>query len=148
MHVITYPQKKEKKVTYPSSEEYVKGVTDKGAAQSLNVELQGSWTVSVGDQDQCVHLWKYAGGYHAIDSANKIMTADAVSHIYTCYFIITFILYLSAHIHLSLHLHLSLCHYIDLANKFMTVNAVNRPYPHFIISATILLASHPTLQNI
>lgn len=61
------------------SEEYVKALADKRAAKSINVELQGSWTVSVGDQDQCVHLWKYAGGYNAIDSATKLMNTDAVS---------------------------------------------------------------------
>lgn len=69
---------------FSSSEEYVKGVKDKGPAQSLNVELQGSWTVSVGDQDQCVHLWKYAGGYQAIDAANKFINTDEVSD--TCIF--------------------------------------------------------------
>lgn len=63
------------------SEEYVKGVADKKAAKSLNVELQGSWTVSVGDQDQCLHLWKYAGGYSAIDYATKLMNTDSVSTI-------------------------------------------------------------------
>ncbi|KAG0720171.1 Protein NipSnap [Chionoecetes opilio] len=57
-------------------EEYVKGVKEMGAANSLNMELQGSWTVTVGDQDQCVHLWKYAGGYHAIDSANHLISND------------------------------------------------------------------------
>ncbi|XP_042862335.1 protein NipSnap-like isoform X2 [Penaeus japonicus] len=51
---------------------YVKAVSDK----PMHLELQGSWTVSVGDQDQCVHLWKYAGGYTAIDAANKIFTTD------------------------------------------------------------------------
>ncbi|ROT76331.1 putative protein NipSnap [Penaeus vannamei] len=52
---------------------YVKAVADK----PMHLELQGSWTVSVGDQDQCVHLWKYAGGYSAIDGANKILTSDS-----------------------------------------------------------------------
>ncbi|KAK8729251.1 hypothetical protein OTU49_008710, partial [Cherax quadricarinatus] len=57
-------------------EEYVKGVADKFADQSVHPELQGSWTVAVGDQDQCVHLWKYAGGYGAIDAANKLYASD------------------------------------------------------------------------
>uniref|UniRef100_A0A0P4WH42 NIPSNAP domain-containing protein n=1 Tax=Scylla olivacea TaxID=85551 RepID=A0A0P4WH42_SCYOL len=55
-------------------EEYVKGVKDKG--ELSNMELHGSWTVSVGDQDQCVHLWKHAGGYRAIDASSKVIATD------------------------------------------------------------------------
>lgn len=62
------------------SEEYVKGVADKFAEKSVHPELQGSWTVIVGDQDQCVHLWKHAGGYDSIDAANKVFANDAVSY--------------------------------------------------------------------
>ncbi|XP_042216673.1 protein NipSnap-like isoform X2 [Homarus americanus] len=57
-------------------EEYVKGVTDKFADKAYHPELQGSWTVGVGDQDQCLHLWKYAGGYGAIDAANDMYATD------------------------------------------------------------------------
>ena len=42
------------------------------------MELQGSWTVSVGDQDQCLHLWKYDGGYNSIDNASNTIAADKV----------------------------------------------------------------------
>lgn len=48
----------------------------------LNCELIGSWTVNVGDMDQCVHLWKYTGGFEAIDHANSVVYSDEVmSHI-------------------------------------------------------------------
>lgn len=63
---------------FPSSEEYVKGVGEKFSKEAVQPELQGSWTVIVGDQDQCVHLWKYAGGYSSIDNANNIYRSDAV----------------------------------------------------------------------
>ncbi|XP_068208941.1 protein NipSnap isoform X1 [Palaemon carinicauda] len=53
-------------------EEFAKGIKDK----PMNLELQGSWTVCVGDQDQCVHLWKYAGGYGNIDKAYKTFNTD------------------------------------------------------------------------
>ncbi|XP_071541774.1 protein NipSnap isoform X2 [Panulirus ornatus] len=58
-------------------EEYVKAVADKFSGKSVHPELQGSWTVIVGDQDQCVHLWKHAGGYDSIDAANKVFATDA-----------------------------------------------------------------------
>ncbi|XP_066987661.1 protein NipSnap [Macrobrachium rosenbergii] len=54
-------------------EEYAKGIKDK----PMNLELQGSWTVCVGDQDQCVHLWKYAGGYGNIDKAHNTFKTDS-----------------------------------------------------------------------
>lgn len=57
----------------------MKRAADKLAENSINAELQGSWTVVVGDQDQCVHLWKYAGGYGAIDTANNLFSKDEVS---------------------------------------------------------------------
>ncbi|XP_045591890.1 protein NipSnap isoform X2 [Procambarus clarkii] len=57
-------------------EEYVKAVVDKFADKPVHPELQGSWTVTVGDQDQCLHLWKYAGGYSSIDAANKLFASD------------------------------------------------------------------------
>lgn len=69
----------------PCSEEYVKGVGEKFSKEAVHPELQGSWTVIVGDQDQCVHLWKYAGGYSSIDNANNIYRSDAVCVI-TIYF--------------------------------------------------------------
>ncbi|XP_018568372.1 protein NipSnap [Anoplophora glabripennis] len=37
-----------------------------------DVELVGSWTVNVGDQDQALHLWKFTGGYEKIDDYNEI----------------------------------------------------------------------------
>lgn len=40
------------------------------------VELVGSWTVNVGDQDQALHLWKYTGGYDTIDSFNETLNSN------------------------------------------------------------------------
>lgn len=57
----------------------MKGASEKLSSEHINAELQGSWTVTVGDQDQYVHLWKYAGGYGAIDSANKVFRTEEVS---------------------------------------------------------------------
>ncbi|KAG8236927.1 hypothetical protein J437_LFUL014972 [Ladona fulva] len=42
----------------------------------LNCELVASWTVHVGDQDQTLHLWKYTGGFAAVDSARKQLLQD------------------------------------------------------------------------
>lgn len=38
-----------------------------------NVELIGSWTVSVGDQDQALHLWQYTGGFETIDTLKEVL---------------------------------------------------------------------------
>lgn len=44
---------------------------------SLNgVELVGSWTVNVGDQDQALHLWKFSGGYETIDTYSKAVAEN------------------------------------------------------------------------
>ncbi|XP_022902706.1 protein NipSnap [Onthophagus taurus] len=40
------------------------------------VELVGSWTVNVGDQDQALHLWSFKGGFEKIDSANTILSSN------------------------------------------------------------------------
>jgi len=53
-------------------EKYVNEVN----TRDLNMELAGSWTVGVGDQDQCLHLWKYDGGYKTIDQAREKMSTD------------------------------------------------------------------------
>ncbi|KAK4304082.1 hypothetical protein Pmani_023958 [Petrolisthes manimaculis] len=58
-------------------DEYVKCIGDKFSNEAVHPELQGSWTVIVGDQDQCVHLWKYAGGYSSIDKANNVYRTDS-----------------------------------------------------------------------
>ncbi|KAF2361246.1 NIPSNAP protein [Trinorchestia longiramus] len=54
--------------------QYVQEVKER----NLHLELCGSWTVGVGDQDQCVHLWKYDGGYKSIDQAKRLMDDDSV----------------------------------------------------------------------
>jgi len=48
-------------------EQFVTVCNDK----KLGVELAGSWTVEVGDQDEAVHLWKYTGGYTGLGSVNS-----------------------------------------------------------------------------
>ncbi|KAL2720553.1 protein NipSnap [Vespula squamosa] len=42
----------------------------------LKCELVGSWTVSVGDLDQALHLWQYTGGYERIDYAQTLLSKD------------------------------------------------------------------------
>lgn len=37
-----------------------------------------SWTVHVGDMDQCLHLWKYTGGFEKIDIAKEDLWHDDV----------------------------------------------------------------------
>lgn len=46
-----------------------------------DVELVGSWTVNVGDQDQALHLWKFTGGYEKIDDYNEILGKSEVRNI-------------------------------------------------------------------
>lgn len=55
-------------------ENYVKEL---GERKDLTVELCGSWSVGVGDQDQCVHLWRYIGGFPTIDHVKATVSADA-----------------------------------------------------------------------
>ncbi|GLV38501.1 nipsnap [Carabus blaptoides fortunei] len=42
----------------------------------MGSDLIGSWTVSVGDMDQALHLWKYSGGFEKIDYAKKIFAEN------------------------------------------------------------------------
>lgn len=39
-------------------------------------ELVASWTVQVGDMDQVLHLWRYTGGFEAIDQAKDNLWHD------------------------------------------------------------------------
>lgn len=45
---------------------------------NLNCNLVASWTVEVGDLDQCLHLWKYTGGFEKIDQAKADLWHDPV----------------------------------------------------------------------
>lgn len=45
----------------------------------ISVELIASWTVQVGDMDQCLHLWRYTGGFEKIDQAKDELWHDTVS---------------------------------------------------------------------
>lgn len=42
----------------------------------LSCNLVASWTVQVGDMDQCLHLWKYTGGFEKIDQAKEDLWND------------------------------------------------------------------------
>ncbi|XP_049538275.1 protein NipSnap [Anopheles darlingi] len=44
--------------------------------QNLSMELIGSWNVEVGDLDQCLHLWRYTGGFEMVDQAKRELTND------------------------------------------------------------------------
>uniref|UniRef100_A0A646QG78 NipSnap n=1 Tax=Hemiscolopendra marginata TaxID=943146 RepID=A0A646QG78_9MYRI len=44
----------------------------------LGSDLIGSWVVDVGDQDQCIHLWRYNGGYNGVSDAVKLLKTDPV----------------------------------------------------------------------
>lgn len=48
----------------------------------LGCELVGSWTVSVGDMDQALHLWRYVGGFEKIDKAKILFKENPVSYHY------------------------------------------------------------------
>jgi hypothetical protein len=47
--------------------------------KDLACDLVASWTVQVGDLDQCVHLWRYTGGFEKVDLAEKELKKDNVS---------------------------------------------------------------------
>ncbi|KAF5296321.1 hypothetical protein FQA39_LY12538 [Lamprigera yunnana] len=65
-----------------SREKYIANIKNKVdwvKSQSLirdTVQLAGSWTVSVGDQDQALHLWKFTGGFETIDTANQLFAEN------------------------------------------------------------------------
>lgn len=42
----------------------------------ISSDLIGSWTVHVGDMDQCLHLWRYTGGFEKIDAAHRVLEND------------------------------------------------------------------------
>lgn len=46
--------------------------------KELACELVASWSVQVGDLDQCVHLWRYTGGFEKIDMAERDLKKDEV----------------------------------------------------------------------
>lgn len=43
---------------------------------NLSMELIGSWNVEVGDLDQCLHLWRYSGGFEMVDQAKRELSSD------------------------------------------------------------------------
>lgn len=45
----------------------------------ISSDLMGSWTVHVGDMDQCLHLWRYTGGFEKIDAAHRVLENDKVN---------------------------------------------------------------------
>lgn len=44
----------------------------------ISCDLMASWTVQVGDMDQCLHLWRYKGGFETIDKARTELYLDEV----------------------------------------------------------------------
>ena len=46
----------------------------------LSCRLIGSWTVGVGDMDQCIHLWQYTGGFEKIDQAKEELWHNEVMY--------------------------------------------------------------------
>ncbi|XP_055913488.1 protein NipSnap [Eupeodes corollae] len=42
----------------------------------LSCSLVASWNVQVGDMDQCLHLWRYTGGFEKIDQAKENLWND------------------------------------------------------------------------
>lgn len=47
--------------------------------KDLACELVASWSVQVGDLDQCIHIWRYTGGFGKVDLAEKTLQNDAVN---------------------------------------------------------------------
>jgi hypothetical protein len=47
--------------------------------KDLACELVASWSVQVGDMDQCLHLWRYTGGFEKVDLAERELKKDPVS---------------------------------------------------------------------
>ena len=67
------------------------------ATRNVTVELCGSWTVGVGDQDQCLHLWRYGGGYNTLDLVREMFAKDEVGHFLNHKFIVVIYLYFKFH---------------------------------------------------
>lgn len=44
--------------------------------EEISCDLVASWTVQVGDMDQVLHLWRYTGGFEAIDQAKVRATSE------------------------------------------------------------------------
>lgn len=50
--------------------------------KEIACELVGSWQVQVGDVDQCLHLWRYTGGFEKVDIAYKGLYRDDASFLF------------------------------------------------------------------
>jgi NIPSNAP len=46
--------------------------------KDLSCELVASWSVQVGDLDQCIHVWRYTGGFEKVDLAERELKKDPV----------------------------------------------------------------------
>lgn len=71
-------------IVYVYSKTSVDFVTSRKA--ELGCELVGSWTVSVGDMDQALHLWRYVGGFEKIDKAKILFKENPVSYFILIFF--------------------------------------------------------------
>ncbi|KAK3908671.1 Protein NipSnap [Frankliniella fusca] len=63
-----------------STDKYLKNCKENAALitsrPELNCELVASWTVTVGDMDQALHLWRYTGGFNSVDKTKLILGKD------------------------------------------------------------------------
>lgn len=48
--------------------------------KDLACELVASWSVQVGDLDQCIHVWRYTGGFEKVDLAEQELKKDPVRY--------------------------------------------------------------------
>lgn len=66
-----------KNIVYLCSKKTVQLIESK---KDLACELVASWSVQVGDLDQCIHLWRYTGGFEKVDLAEQELKKDPVSY--------------------------------------------------------------------
>jgi len=57
-------------------ENYKKTVQLIESKKDLACDLVGSFSVQVGDLDQCIHIWRYTGGFEKVDLAEKELKKD------------------------------------------------------------------------
>jgi len=55
--------------------------TNELQSKNTNAELVGSWTVTIGDQDQYIHVWRYKGWRLASQVENYIKTETSMNSI-------------------------------------------------------------------
>ncbi|XP_030757395.1 protein NipSnap [Sitophilus oryzae] len=68
----THNYRADSKKNYLNNVNNIVGWVSSQDSLNKNVQLVGSWTVNVGDQDQAIHLWKFVGGFQQIDKFNEL----------------------------------------------------------------------------